>query len=305
MTRRELLSVGLGVLSAGLIRRVDASPVPTGSRTMASLAVVNRRHPLAQGLQGWWLALPGVTLRANGWANLLGPPGTVVYETMASSATTTSGPGRSTSRAGGRGELRFDGTNDAAYVPHHARWNLGAGGVPRWTLTCWIYFAVVAAGIKMILTKSTANGGAVNPLEFRYDSSQFLTLNSDGGTNVLTSTFNPLGTTWQHLTLTRSGTGTALYLNGKLDATGPVGTFTANTQPLRFGRRDDATTSFLMQGNLDDIRVYNWALPARLVRELYRNSLAGYPGLLAAPPGFQGPPAAPAGGPPRRSPTVY
>jgi hypothetical protein len=67
--------------------------------------------------------------------------------------------------------------------------------------------------------------------------------------------------TWSHVATTYDGTTIRLYINGAQVATrAQTGSLLASTQPLRFG--GDAVWAEWLQGRLDEIRVYNRALPA-------------------------------------------
>jgi len=89
---------------------------------------VNGMHPLNRGLSGWWKVLP---LRSSGllWSDLVGvAPGT---RQGMGAGSGTSGWG-ATTRRGGFGEMRFDGTDDYVSLP-------AVPGLdpPALTLACW------------------------------------------------------------------------------------------------------------------------------------------------------------------------
>lgn len=62
----------------------------------------------------------------------------------------------------------------------------------------------------------------------------------------------------------------ALYIDGSLNATATDTTTvsTTNTSPVGIGSRG-ATGSYLFPGSIDDVRIYNRALSATEVQQLY------------------------------------
>jgi hypothetical protein len=75
------------------------------------------------------------------------------------------------------------------------------------------------------------------------------------------------GNTWFHLAATYDGTTIKLYVNGVLDSS-KVATFTigTNSQPLAIGSESDG--QFMLQGSMDEARVYSRALSATEIAAL-------------------------------------
>jgi len=111
----------------------------------------------------------------------------------------------------------------------------------------------------------------------------FVADSADTDTATLSGTQNssPLNK-WTHVCFTfktSSATGLRLYVNGVEDAGSPastvnIGAIDAGTNVLSIGDRLDATDPF--DGQIDDVRIYNRALSATEVAQLYNMGTAKY-----------------------------
>jgi hypothetical protein len=180
------------------------------------------------------------------------------------------------------GALSFDGINDYVALPDNN---------PIWlpqnnfTLSAWVYFdrAPAASGGETFLGLNYAASG--NPSnELGYVVSR---LAGSGrvafGMHTLTTTDENLysnamlsGGRWYHVVAIRNGTTQAIYLNGELD-----NSRACSPDPIDFvGGYDDDKVSigrvtsagvgqYYVDGRIDDVRIYNRALLAEEIRELY------------------------------------
>ncbi len=76
--------------------------------------------------------------------------------------------------------------------------------------------------------------------------------------------------TWYHLTMTRSDSVVKGFLNGQLIGTGiagNIGSFSHPFNEVRVGANREL--NYFLQGAVDDIRFYNYALPDSAIKELY------------------------------------
>jgi hypothetical protein len=107
-----------------------------------------------------------------------------------------------------------------------------------------------------------------------YDGAQYKFISSGNGT------LND--TNWHHLAVTfnaTSNTGLKIYIDGKFNQSGnPVAASvdriaSVNPEPLRIGRdNESAPTNQTFNGSIEDVRVYNRALTADEIYELYNAS---------------------------------
>jgi hypothetical protein len=74
---------------------------------------------------------------------------------------------------------------------------------------------------------------------------------------------------WYNLIYMFDGLQSRLYINGALKAVNPISTaFAANSNVLLIGRDENPSFPFFFNGVIDEIRIYNRALPLGAVKEL-------------------------------------
>lgn len=191
--------------------------------------------------------------------------------------TLTNGPTLNTGLGGG---ISFDGTND--FVDVAATAFLGGSGSV--TLSAFAYAGSLALPANSIITKmQVANDQPAYAMAV-LSNGKFYFLTTTGSANgaqewLSTSSVVSINT-WYHLAFTYTwGSGASLraYVNG-LDTAGSWSTgngnvtFTGTTAlPIRIGRlqHTGVNTFFSWNGILDDIRIYNRALAAAEVRQLF------------------------------------
>jgi hypothetical protein len=159
--------------------------------------------------------------------------------------------------SGGKGALDFDGVNDYVSFPAPASLQVGPTGFPG-TWSIWVY--------------RRASGGAAYFCENGFYAFNFSTTTATIGVWGFDRTLTGLSLDrWQHIALTFNGTNTiAAYLDGSLQGT-TTGTSVANFSTMfnfTIGGRP-ATASYL-NGLVDDFTIFNAALTANEVREIYR-----------------------------------
>lgn len=84
-----------------------------------------------------------------------------------------------------------------------------------------------------------------------------------------TLTFRSLQQNWHHLVCSYDGTNVSIYLDGSFVTSGASTYTTATENNLKMGSHNGASTSFY-KGLLDDFRIYNRALSANEVKQLYQ-----------------------------------
>jgi hypothetical protein len=157
------------------------------------------------------------------------------------------------------------------------------------TLAAWV--KPTGAGWDGIVAKNPLDGSGPNhagSFEFRIENGgrrlQFL--HQQGFVND-TVGYSSTGTvnsgSWSHVAVTAvDGEAVNFYINGALAGTvahaGNFGSFT--TSPLYIGNRGDFTTlTTPFDGSIDDVRVYNEALTAAQIQDLFGPPLEEHPGL--------------------------
>ncbi len=230
---------------------------------------INWDDPLTQGLAFWHLNLPGRHGGTRAYDLVSGRLLTRVG--MASPPTATSGPG-TTTRAGGWGEERLDGTDDSLNVAG------GLGSLTDFTLFASFFFdnpndtAPVAMRFGANALQVLVNAGTGIGLLRYYDG----TLPLDG--------VRPLSKrVWYQAIVTHHGTVASSYINGRADTTW---TTSAALPPLTvLGAFAGAQTNQWL-GALDDLGVVARAWTAQEAHAAYQDSQTFHSRMLrrVAPP---------------------
>jgi len=176
-----------------------------------------------------------------------------------------------------RNHLDFDGTTSHVSVSSISR------SYPRSAISTMGWFkvdAVVAAGRNMLIVKDNFMMGIATANEadtglkargnLKIDEAFSYSIFSD-----ITFTAGDQGV-WQHVAFTRSGTVGKLYINGVLDNTDNAMTasdLSIPTSAIAIGKWWDG--GWLMDGMLDEIAIFNRALTATEINEIYSKGLKG------------------------------
>lgn len=142
------------------------------------------------------------------------------------------------------------------------------------TLSAWIYitswFPYGGTNYASVLCKSTTPSST----QYRFTITQTsMDLIFSGTQTIASVPSNFMLNTWYHVAVTSSGGVAKFYINGATFASTPaVGSFPANTiDALEIGR-DIAGTTDYFNGKIDDIRIYNRALSASEIMQVFNLS---------------------------------
>lgn len=234
---------------------------------------LNQEHQLNQGLAAVWQVLPRLEGTST-WYDLLGRhPGTLVNGTAWGG----------TLRAGGTGEVRFDGATTYVDVGQTQDYYSGA----QTTLTASVWFQpttamLTAANARLYSFQRSAGslGWALQTsnttgfLEARYR-------NAANSAVTLTGT-TALDTGWHLGTFVVAGSVATLYLDGKQEGTASdvdaANTFQAGAVPAVLGSFDGSTNTW--GGACDEMRLYLRALSSLEVASLWNIGRQGSWSLL-------------------------
>lgn len=220
-------------------------------------------HPLNRGLVSWWLAGPAQR-RSTVLRDLCGRNhGTLTN--MDPLTDWVSGGGR----PGGFGSLDFDATND------HVNCGTTLPFLSTLTVSAWLKYSSIndTHGYPIEHVADASNcwmihvvaGGATANLAFKIKVGGVETKNAIAGAATLN--------TWEHWTCTAvSGGSLAIYKNGVAQSLGVDGngSFTSTARLDLGGGSHSTNTQY--GGQLDDARIYNRALSAGEVWQLYADS---------------------------------
>lgn len=245
-------------------------------RQVNTAAPANLNHPLCQGLELWWLALPHLA-KGLTWRDISGKRRDGTLNAIDNS-TTTRGWSNSTSPTGVK-SMQMDGTADNMVTRTGTLACLSTGST-AFTISTW--GQVSTTGTLAIFEHYAGAGG---PSFCRASSGRLWIFVGNGAAYSYWSAFQPTG--WNMITLVFDGSlagnaKMALYLNGKEYTTSRTnsGTHTISSGATAYwvGRSYGFVEN--SNGQHDDIKVYSRPLSAAQVWSLYTESLAGHPNML-------------------------
>ncbi len=240
---------GVGLLAAS----IDEPRIYNRALTAAQvLALYNAgeaqfKQPTKNGLVGYWSFDDASSTKAT---DSSGNGNTGTLTNMAFPATASSGWTINGKRGYG---LAFDGTDDYVTLP-----NLDYNSL---TFSAWIKRGRTSAGnFDRLLMSVNSNGWGV------YMDSN----NTIGFTKVAVSNTNSSGTitdtNWHHVVVTYDGANSRYYIDGVLDSSPSYAVSFSGGGSYTIGSRG---TGEYFQGKIDEVRIYNRALSATEVANLY------------------------------------
>lgn len=225
---------------------------------------LNRAHPLARNLVGYWLMNEGGGSRVHDISGS-GNHGTCTNMLL-------NGSGASGWAGSPRGGcLNFDGVDDFVVSLN----NIGISGAASRTVSMWIYPKSSSGRQTLFITgaipATTAWGFEYNGFQGGPQNIYIIGFDAD----VYTVATLPLNT-WSHVVATYSGglvsTGTKLYYNGVSQVLITYQNATLNaTNSVGYIGMDGILVRQRFNGLIDEVRVYNRALSAGEILMLYAN----------------------------------
>jgi len=234
--------------------------------------VLDRAHPLARGLAAWYPFNEGAGRRANDISGN-GNHGTQLLDP----AWTGTG-GKLTGSA-----LTLNGSTQYVSVPTSASLAI----VGDMTMVCWL--KISAYNWHMLFVKSNA-GNAGPYMAYVNQVRGTIEFHRGNGTlDAYVESTNPGALNiWYCIAVTMTGTAVQHYLNGATNGSGTLSTTIGDSGTvLRLGNRSDG---FWLGGQMANWRLYNRALSAAEVAQLYAEPLAGARAPFSISRTFIGPP---------------
>lgn len=225
---------------------------------------INWDDELNRGLISRWLALPDQQ-RGVFWRDLCKRN----HGTLTSMTPAAWGGARG--RPGGWGSLSFDGTDDYVDAGSPSSLNLSSSPV---TYSAWVKTNAVNSVHHYIAGDYNSNG-VMNSGAILLRSTNVFNL-VWGDVSIVSGTTTPNTGQWYHVVGVREGssgnwTG-RIYVNGVQEASASTATNPHAQQSFSIGR-PGAYNGFYWNGLIDDACIYNRALSASDVRELYEDQM--------------------------------
>ena len=164
--------------------------------------------------------------------------------------------------------LYFNGTNSYINVPYKSSMLINSSG---FTYTAWIKPTSISGTYNMIM-------GQFLPYFSVNDTGLLLISFSAGGTQRALYSTNKISINkWYHVAATVNNQGYAsIYIDGKLDSTSsPYTGLTGSAADLYIGQWESSGT-FKFTGNIDEVKVYNYALGISEIQKQYADGLSKF-----------------------------
>jgi hypothetical protein len=195
---------------------------------------------------------------------------TITYDVTGNNnnGTLTSGPTRTVSNCKIANCLSFDGSDDYISVSNIGNVVIPAGNA-AFSISLWFN----ASAVGTTTMKSLMNNETYTVSGFRYGIGEsdpqklkFWSTES-GGSISLTSLTTIATSTWYNAVLVYTSSSATLYINGAQEAVDSSGTIVSNTNNIYMVRAIGGKQYF--SGLVDDVRIYNRALSASEISQLY------------------------------------
>jgi hypothetical protein len=260
------LQIGVNTGTQQFAGAIDQVRVYSYVRTPAQIAYDYNRG----GPTGWWKMdeCQGNTIYdASGFGNN-GTLTVAATGTQTSAGTCTDGASTSAWNNGKIGKfgssLNFDGTDDAVLISNS---NV-IGTASNFSITAWV--KTTRAGLSTIYGEFDASGNSTRNYLLITAAGQITLDQYPGDGTQLVSNRAVNDGNWHHIAYTRNGVNRAVYVDGVLDNSDAVAENYTGGAPTetRIGYRGATHTSWLFQGQIDDLRTYNYSLTAQQVANI-------------------------------------
>jgi hypothetical protein len=265
--------------------KLDQVRVFDYARTPAQIAYdYNHGAPVA-----WWKfdECQGTTAydsSGNGNSGTITIGATIPQTTTGTCTTPTDGSGAWYNGHEGKfnSSLKFDGADD--YITSSANWsNKFSNGI---TLSAWVKFPNTTNYWRSITIENAANTEYDVWIQAQI-SSGVVQFGSGGAGHYKNGSTNVSDNSWHHIVGVTDYTsgGTKIYVDGKEDGGTVSGTpsYTATKGPLDIGKLMAGGSPYYANGQIDDVRVYNYALTDEQIKTLYNSGTVNYSPTVGSP----------------------
>lgn len=170
--------------------------------------------------------------------------------------------------------LKFDGTDDYISVTDNS--NLENAVM---SLSAWIYTSAGFPAQTGIIGKRVTSSDFLQ-YELGISSNTLYWLQSaDGGSwaTLVSTPSNTISAGWHHYVGTNNGTTARLYIDGKEVGTAdssPATTLASSTETLQIGQSRIGSNDNYFVGQIDDVRIYNYALTTTQIKNIMNGDFA-------------------------------
>lgn len=181
-----------------------------------------------------------------------------VYNTATSTAKTIGKTGQG---------IKFDGTDDFVDLGANSSMNPTSNTA---TFSAWVYYTTNITTAMTILSKDTNAADSDFFFRIQNPSTGVFRCNFEGAGGSDTSAGVVTPGVWQHIACVWDGTNRIIYKNGvAVDTVAGTPTFSSSGGNVSLGRRNEAGGGLYFNGKIDEVRMYNRALTASEIKQLY------------------------------------
>ncbi|QQS44626.1 hypothetical protein IPM65_03440 [Candidatus Roizmanbacteria bacterium] len=177
----------------------------------------------------------------------------------------------------------FDGTDDYVEVADNDALDFVDGR--NLSISLWVKLDAVANDYTMLSKKTSQAASDAGYMIFFNDPSDIIDFRVADGTDqfIVSSKANLISTgTWVHITavyVDGDASASTIYINGKAQKDSTTGNIAsvdslANSVGLRFGTQGNGSSDF--DGQIDDVRIFNYALTAEQAKQIYNNGAVSF-----------------------------
>jgi hypothetical protein len=169
--------------------------------------------------------------------------------------------------------LGFDGTDDYVSVADSSVLDI-TGDI---TVSLWAKPSVVDTSTDILLEKGDGTNATSRAFGIRINGSSLWSgafYNTSGGSDVFASNITPVVGRWDHVVITRTSTIDRIYVNGQQAGSSSLSGTLNNTSTILAIGRPGSLGSNYFNGQIDDVRIYNYALSATQVKTVYNENAA-------------------------------
>jgi hypothetical protein len=195
--------------------------------------------------------------------------GTVAHDSAMSNNGSINGATWTTGQIGDA--MSFDGVNDYVEMGNTVKNYLGT----NYTVSAWIKTDTLTSYHEIAAYRDSYMEGGITPLLFQLDQSdsdiRFIV--ADNYSHLVTATYSNILTTntWYHVAGVRAGDNLNVYVNGVsgTPASGSLGAIDSDNLKVGALLCHGAPVSWFFDGAIDDVRIYNQALSAGEIQQLF------------------------------------
>ena len=151
------------------------------------------------------------------------------------------------------GSVFFDGSGDRLIIPTSTDLNLTGD----FTIECWVYINSVDSINYITFFNTSSNGHYISETSIFWGASEDYFAFQNKGTTLVTATMADPTNAWYHIAVTRSGSTTRMFLNGKQTGSTTTSWDAVTGQSWHIGDRPAGATSgnYPLNGYISNLRV--------------------------------------------------